>query len=261
MRKLAFLVAFAVSSTAHAAITGSVVDLDAKPIAGATIRVYAAEGSDATRARLVAGKLDREPVATAQSAENGSFSIDLKTPAAVDVTIEAPSHNHTTIATVDGDDLGVIVLGSPSTRTVRITSGGKPVANAIVVSGLEVARTKASGEVPASNGTYFVVHPDYAIVARGSGNTTEIKLTPGVAVRGRVVKGADPVAHAMTARSQSPTFPTVGSRSPPLTAAMLVQPIVRKQLPSRFASAPAPRSPAPCATPSVARQSPARGWC
>jgi hypothetical protein len=205
MRKPAILLALTLSltiyATAHAAITGSLADSDGKPIAGATIRAYAAEGSDLMRARLVAGKLERDALASAQSAENGSFSIELKTPAAVDVTIEAPSHNRTTIATVDGDDLGVIVLGPPSTRTVRVTSGGKPVANAIVVSGLEVSRTKDSGELPsAGNGSYLVVHPDYAIAASGPGsttNTTEIKLTRGVAVRGRVVKGTAPVAQAV----------------------------------------------------------------
>src|SRR5258708_4899665 len=145
MRKPASLLALIVSSfvcaTVHAAISGSVADPDGKPIVGATIRAYAAEGSDAMRSRLVAGKLDREPIAAVQSAENGSFSIELKTPAAVNVTIEAPSRNPITILTVDGDDLGVVILSLPSTRTVRITSGGKPVANAIVVSGLEVSRT------------------------------------------------------------------------------------------------------------------------
>jgi hypothetical protein len=197
MRIPAFLLALTVSVTANAAITGSLVDADAKPIAGATVRAYAAEGSDALRARLVAGKLERgEPVASAKSAENGSFSIELKTPTAVDLVIEAASQNPTTIATVDGDDLGVIVLGHPTARTVRITSGGKPVQNAIVASAFDVSRTKASGEVPAGSGSYFVVHPDYAI-ARAAGGVTEIKLTRGVAVRGRVVKGADPVAHAV----------------------------------------------------------------
>ncbi|HEX7681875.1 MAG TPA: carboxypeptidase-like regulatory domain-containing protein, partial [Thermoanaerobaculia bacterium] len=182
MRKPAIAFALSASLTicaaAHAAITGSVVDLEGKPIAGATVRAFAAEGSDAMRARLVAGKIERDPVASVQSAENGSFSIELKTPGAVDLTVDAPSHRRTTIATVDGDDLGSVVLALPSTRTVRITSGGKPVSNAIVVSGLDVERTNASGEVPAEiGGTYIVVHSDYAISARGGlANATEIKL-------------------------------------------------------------------------------------
>src|SRR5258706_212809 len=188
-----------ICAAAHAAITGSIVDLEGKPISGATVRAFAAEGSDAMRARLVAGKIERDPVASVESAENGSFSIELKTPGAVDVTIDAPSRRRVTIATVDGDDLGSIILASPSTRTVRVTSGGKPVANAIVVSGLDVQRTNASGDVPAEiGGSYVVVHPDYAISARGGlANATEIKLSRGVAVRGPRLKGADPFAHAI----------------------------------------------------------------
>jgi len=196
MRIPALLLVLTVAVTANAAITGSIADADSKPIAGATVRAYAAEGSAATRARLIAGKLEREPVASVKSAENGSFSIELKTPAAVDVVIEAPSYSPAIIPTVDGDDLGVIVLNAPSTRTIRVTSGGKPVANAFVISGLDVLRTNASGEVRAGSGNYVVVHPDYAIT-RSTASVTEIKLTRGVAVRGRVVKGADPVAHAV----------------------------------------------------------------
>jgi hypothetical protein len=198
MHKLAIVFALIVSTNVHAAITGTVVDADAKPIAGATIRAYTAEDSSAMRARIIAGKLDREPVATVQSAENGSFSIELKSPAAVDVVIEAPAHSRATIPTVDGDDLGAITLGPPPTRMLKVTSGGKPVANAIVISGLEVARTNAEGEVPATlNGAALVAHPDYAPASREPANAPSVRLTRGVAVRGRVVKGSEPVAHAI----------------------------------------------------------------
>jgi hypothetical protein len=201
MRKLSIAFALTVSlticATTYAAIAGTTVDIDGKPIAGATIHAYAVEGSAAMRARLLAGKLDREPLATAKSAENGSFSIDLKSPAAVDLTIEASAHAPSTIATVDGDDLGMIVLAAPATRSMRVTSGGKAVASAIVVSGLDIARTNASGEAPANTGMLFVVHPDYAVARREPTTVTEIKLVRGVAVRGRVVKETDPVAHAI----------------------------------------------------------------
>lgn len=197
MRKLILFLVLAVSVTANAAITGTVVDADQKPIAGATIRAYAAEGSAAMRARLVAGKLDREPLVTTQSAENGAFSIELKSPVAVDMSIEGPGSRHMTFVTVDGDDLGVIIFAPAPTRTWRITSGGKPVANAIVVSGLDVSRTSASGEVPMGNLQFVVLHPDYVITSRAPFNTAEIKLTRGVAVRGRVVNAAGPVPHAI----------------------------------------------------------------
>ena len=121
----------------------------------------------------------------------------MKGAVAVDVVVDAPSRAHNAIATVDGDDLGAIVLGPPAPRKLRVTSGGKPVANAIVVSGIDVSRTDAAGEVPAPvNTTAYVVHPDYAISRQSGINGLEVKLVRGVAVRGRVVNAAGPVAHA-----------------------------------------------------------------
>jgi len=199
MRKLAILLLLLVSAAANGAITGTITDAGGKPIAGATIRAFAAEGSAAMRARLVAGKLEREPVVVTKSAENGSFSLDVKASPLADIAIDAPSYSGLTIATVDGDDLGSVVLNKPSTRMVRVTSGGKPVANAIVINGTDVWRTNSAGEVPSNiGGAYLVFHPDYAVTRRdATAGITEIKLTRGVALRGRIVKGSDPVAHAI----------------------------------------------------------------
>src|SRR3954453_3420570 len=197
MRKIAIVLALTASTNLFAAITGTVIDHDGKPVAGAAIRAYAAENSSAMRARILAGKIDREPVASAQTAENGTFSLDVKGAGAVDVTVDAPSRARTAIVTVDGDDLGAIVLSAVGPRMLRVTSGGKPVANAIVVSGMDVSRTNAAGEVPAPASTNaYVVHPDYAINRHSGVNGLEVKLVPGVAVRGRVVNAAGPVAHA-----------------------------------------------------------------
>jgi len=195
MRKLAILLAFTASTNLSAAITGTIIDSDAKPIAGATIRAYAAENSSVMRARIIAGKIEREPVASAQSAENGTFSLDVKGAVAVDVVVDVPSRTHNAIVTVDGDDLGAIVVSPPGTRKLHVTSGGKPVANAIVVSGIDVSRTNAAGEVQAPVNAY-VVHPDYAISRHLGINGLEVKLVRGVTVRGRVVNAAGPVAHA-----------------------------------------------------------------
>lgn len=198
MRKLTLLISLLVSATLRASITGTVVTTDLKPIAGATIHAFAAEDSATMRARLVAGKLDREPLATTQSGEAGTFSLDVKGTSAVDLSIEAPGRNHSSIATLDGDDLGPIILGTPPTRMLRVTSGGKPVPNAIVVSGLEVTRTNAAGEIPApASAVVFVVHPDFAIERKEPGIGSAIIVSRGVAVRGRVVSGAGPVPHAI----------------------------------------------------------------
>jgi hypothetical protein len=197
MRKLAILLVLTASTNLSAAITGTVIDPDAKPIAGAAIRAYAAENSSAMRARILAGKIEREPIASVQSAENGTFSLDVKGAVAVDVVVEVPSRTRNAIAAVDGDDLGAIIVGSPAARKLRVTSGGKPVANAIVVAGIDISRTDAAGEVPAPvNTTAYVVHPDYAVSRHSGINGLEVKLARGVAVRGRVVTAAGPVAHA-----------------------------------------------------------------
>lgn len=208
MRKLARFALAALfvtssSTVAHAAITGTIIDMDGKPVAGATIRAFAPESSAALRARLMAGKADRDLGATAKSSDNGSFTIDLKSSPAVDLEIEAPDHPRTTVATVDGDDLGVIQLAAQPVAKIRVTSGGKPVANAIVLSGSEVRKTDTAGETPAFGfGPIYVIHPDFAPGPRRDANGTvsslyEIKLSSGVSVRGKVVNAAGPVPHAI----------------------------------------------------------------
>jgi len=201
IRKLAAVLALTLAATANAAITGRIVDDDVHAIAGAAIRAYAAESSAEMRARLVAGKLDRLVVASAQSAQDGSFSIDVKGQSAVDLTFETKDFRRT-IPTVDGDDLGVVTLGLQRAQFLHITSEGRPVAGAMVVVGTTVWRSDAAGNVRTFLGAFSVVHPDYAIgptdgasVDNASG-IIEIKLSRGVAVRGRVVNAAGPVAHA-----------------------------------------------------------------
>jgi protocatechuate 3,4-dioxygenase beta subunit len=209
MRKLSSLALLTVSLLAlapqsFAAITGTIIDSDAKPIAGAAIRAYAAEDAASLHARVISGKIEREPIASVQSADDGTFSIDVKGTQAVDLVIEAPGHAPMPVATVDGDDLGALTLAPPTKRRVRLTRAGKSVPNAIVVSGREVLKTDASGEVPVLGGaTIFAFHPDYAVGLHRENPSVappdlyEVALTPGVTLRGRVVNAAGPVAHAI----------------------------------------------------------------
>ena len=208
-RRLAILLALTVSATAHAAITGTIVDRDANPIAGATIRAYLAEDSTVIWARLVAGKVEREPLASVQSARDGSFSIDVRGQSPIDITVMTPDFRRI-FETVDGDDLGAIVLGFLPAHTVRITSEGKPVARAIFVAGPYVWRSDAEGVVTAFQGSYAVFHPDYAVAHSDGSSATEIKLTRGVAVRGRVVNAAGPVPHAIVSINGWPLAESAG---------------------------------------------------
>lgn len=163
-RKLAAIFALTLAATANAAITGRIVDDEVHAIAGAAIRAYAAESSAEMPARLIAGKVERSVVASAQSAQDGSFSIDVKGQSAVDLTFETKDFRRT-IATVDGDDLGVITLGLQRAQNFHITSARKPVAGVMVVVGTTVWRSDREGEVATFRGAFSVVHPDYAIAS------------------------------------------------------------------------------------------------
>ena len=76
MRTFLSLLFFA--TAAHASITGTLIDERGKPVAGATIEAFAAEDSQALRARLLSKNPERTPVASAHSTDAGGFTIDPK---------------------------------------------------------------------------------------------------------------------------------------------------------------------------------------
>lgn len=89
MRQLSLFLLLAATS-ASAAITGSVIDEDGKPIAGATVRAFAAEPSQPYRLRMVRGEFVRQPAASVNTRSDGGFSIDPKTSARS--SCRAPAH-------------------------------------------------------------------------------------------------------------------------------------------------------------------------
>src|SRR5258707_15251825 len=100
---------------------------------------------------------------------------------------------------VDGDDLGALTLATPTKRKVRVTRAGKAVPNAIVVSGREVLKTDASGEVSVLGGAAgFVFHPHYAPRLQrpkpspAPPGPSESPPPPRVALRGRAAAAAGP---------------------------------------------------------------------
>jgi hypothetical protein len=209
VRSLTILVTLAVSVTTQAAITGTIVDPNGNPIGGATVRAYAAEDSAGMWARIIAGKLDREPLATAQSAPNGTFSIEVKGLSDIDIAVTTDDYRRI-FSTVDGEDLGAIVLGLLPAQNVRVTSGGQPVKGAVFVVGPYFWRSDAEGLVKAFQGPWVVIHPDFAIAHSDGSGASDIKLTRGIGLRGRVVDAAGPVAHAVISLDGVPLTESAG---------------------------------------------------
>ncbi|HJT17625.1 MAG TPA: carboxypeptidase-like regulatory domain-containing protein, partial [Thermoanaerobaculia bacterium] len=194
------------ASAAHAAITGTIIGTDGKPVAGATIEALVAEGSAVSRARLLSSSPQRTPVASVQSAQNGSFSIDPKSPLA-DLVVRVGGRTAAMVEIPDGEDAGVIVASPESHRGVRIVADGKPVSDALVVAGPLTVRTNAQGEADTPDtvlGRPIVIVPGLApyeemVADAGFGRPT-LTLTRGVALTGKVVAAdGSPVEHAAVA--------------------------------------------------------------
>src|SRR5438132_8819774 len=193
------------ASAAQAAVTGTIVNEEGKPIAGATVQSFASEDSRALRARLLSKSPDRPPSATVQSAENGSFSVTPKT-ALTDIAIAVGGRQVIGLQLPDGEDAGTIVVPSHASRRVRVLGDGKALPNVLVAAGPFTTRTDAAGmadliETSIGVTRTGVIHPGYVIQEESiaeSQTPTEIKLVKGMSVRGKVA-GADgaPVEHAI----------------------------------------------------------------
>jgi protocatechuate 3,4-dioxygenase beta subunit len=214
------LLPFAIPSLA--AITGSVMTSDGKPVAGARVSTYASEPAEARRARLLSDQPEPIPLATVQTDAKGAFSVE--SPKTAVTTLRVSMRGYVPKArTVERDDDAVVfVLEKAEPRNAKVTAAGKPVANATVVLSYggveEIARTDAEGRydaTPARDLTSItVVHPEYAIeeefffglstnAQRAKLDRTLVKGTP---LTGRVVSsdGKTPVAGAAIALNNWP---------------------------------------------------------
>jgi hypothetical protein len=149
MRTLTSILLALLAATATASVTGTVIDEEGKPVAGASVRAWAAETSRAYRQRLISAQPESEPLATATTDDAGAFSVDAKGTIAVDLRIEKAGRQPAALETVDGDEPLTVVLRPATSRKVRVTAGGKAVAGALVLFGPHLmARTDAAGEAP-----------------------------------------------------------------------------------------------------------------
>jgi len=207
MKNIAGVLFLALSIPAHAAITGSVVDDDGAPIAGAVVRVFTYESPVALAQRIAAGKLERDPIARVATTDTGAFKIETNGTPVVTLTASAPGRQVVEMFAADGDETGPLMIATAAPRKIKITSDGKPVANAIVIVGTSATKSGADGmadvpDVAGSNTGITVVHPDYApSLSQLNSATKEVKLTTGGVVRGRVVAqdGRTAVPHARVA--------------------------------------------------------------
>jgi hypothetical protein len=180
----------------QAAVRGRVVDEEGAPVEGVVVKAFARQTGEAFHARLLSDAPEPQPVATATTAKDGSFSLDIKGAGVVDLLAGAPGQQAAGVQAVDGEDFAALILRPAKARSVRVTAAGKPVAGALLAGRFATARTDKEGVVESTDllEAAYVVHPGFAITAAAP----SVALSAGVAVRGRVVAadGATPVANA-----------------------------------------------------------------
>ncbi|PYQ28413.1 MAG: hypothetical protein DMF56_16525 [Acidobacteria bacterium] len=208
MRRFAFVALLALSAPLHAAIRGAVFSSDGTPVDKARVAAYRRETMIDWRERVVAGR-EREAIGSATTNAEGMFSIDTKVQGVVDVIVSRDGYAPKMQQVLVDDSELAIDLDAAATRSGRVTAGGKPVANAIVIAETSEGvawstRTdeKGSFTVPDPKrwtSALHVVHSDYAplLVDATTNASLDIRLVPGASVRGRVL-GSDraPVAKA-----------------------------------------------------------------
>jgi protocatechuate 3,4-dioxygenase beta subunit len=207
---VSFVLSFVASL--HAAVTGTAINIDGKPVTGAKVSLFAPELIAAQGPRLMSAEPQRKPLLTVNTDSGGRFTLDVpKDQTVVDVRIDATGYAPAAFRAVADDEGGAILL--PQVAPVRgtITANGKPVANATVIllGGAELTtKTDADGHYTAPDPSKWanrviVIHPDYALLEEfigpnGTKKGPDFSLTSGVPVSGRVVAedGQTPVANA-----------------------------------------------------------------
>lgn len=191
-----------------AAVAGYVVDEDGKPLKGARVRAVALETTEQWNARLLSDKPEPVALATAETDERGAYQVDTKRQPVVALIISAPGRSYFYRDVADGEDAGTTSLAPMQPRRGRVTAGGKPVPNALIVLGrAHYVRTDANGVYEAPDPGQWaermmVIHPDYAIVDKSwrlpEVPSLDVALEAGKSLRGTVVDPAGrPVAGAV----------------------------------------------------------------
>src|SRR5216684_9079863 len=185
----------------HAAVIGTVINIDGKPVTGAKVSLFAPELIAAAGPRMLAAEPQRTPLKTVSTDSSGRFSIDApKEQTIVDIRVEANGYAPMAGRYPLDDDAGVILLTQAPSVRGTITANGKPVANATVVvlgAAEYTTRTDADGHYSAPDPSKWayrvlVLDPDFAPVDEtigpyGTKKGPDFTITAGVAINGRVV--------------------------------------------------------------------------
>jgi hypothetical protein len=202
--------------SAFAEITGTVMNSDGAPIAGARVILRAYETLAERRARLMSEAPEPVTLASTQTDAKGAFTLESPKQAAVALHILANGYGPESGRIERDEEVGAVVMRKGESGRGVITSGdGKPVANTVVAIqyGMyeHVTKTNAEGryEAPAPKRamSLVVLHPDYAIDEKGGFNQQPAEadltrtLTAGTKMTGRVTgpDGQTPVADATVA--------------------------------------------------------------
>lgn len=201
--------------SASATITGSVMNSDGQPIAGAKIESFALETIDAERARLVSSTPERKALAAADSDGRGKFTLESPKDAVVVLRVNAAGYAPAAFRVERDEEAGALILSAAETKTGRVVANGKAVAGAKVIwsgNGEAMATTDAEGRYKVPDPTKWannvvVLHPEYAVAEEsvagspnggGRNENVERTVTTGTRLSGTVVAedGKTPVGGA-----------------------------------------------------------------
>lgn len=194
IRLATFAAALFCAVSLSAAVIGVVADQSGKPLAGATIRVFAQETRAALIARLDAGTLQREPLASTTAAANGTFSINVPSRSVGELVVSAADHAYLSFDVAATDDVGTLLLPVAKPISGTVTAAGRPLAGAIAVTA-DGAFSVRSGDdgtwsLPRNAGSpsIAILHRDFAPLERvADAKPFDASLDRGVEIRGRVL--------------------------------------------------------------------------
>lgn len=210
--RIAIALVLTLPTAAFAAIRGNVVTSEGAAATATKIAAYRQESWSETAARLLSAAPDAVPLALAESDAKGSFTIDAKQTTPVRLVFSKHGFAPVAITAQPDDDIGAVLLRSAAMKKGRVTAGGAPLANTLVVWGLRngieyATRTSEKGEYnvpdPKRWGTDVFVRaegfaPLFKTIVSPAPADTAVILTAGKSITGKVA-GSDGVGVAKAA--------------------------------------------------------------